>query len=54
MNAVPYANRLLPKIYKVNDMQYQLEHFRIRSLAALGLAFTTGVIAMVAMVVSAL
>ncbi len=41
-------------IAKVTVMHYHLEQCRIRSMAALGLALTTGVIAVLSMLVSAL
>ncbi len=41
-------------IEKVTVMNYHLEQYRIRSMAALGLALTTGVIAVLLMLVSAL
>ncbi len=43
-----------PFIEKVTEMYYHLEQYRIRSMAALGLALTTGVIAVLSMLVSAL
>ncbi len=43
-----------PSIEKVTVMHYHLEQYRIRSIAALGLALTTGVIAVLSMLVSAL
>lgn len=49
-----YAKGLTPPIETVNVMQYHLENCRIRSLAALGLALTTSVVAMLSMLVSAL
>ena len=45
---------LEPSIETVTVMHYHLETCRIRSLAALGLALTTSVVAMVATLVSAL
>ncbi len=41
-------------IAKVTMMHYHLEQYRIRSMAALGLALTTSVIAVLSMLVSAL
>ena len=41
-------------IAKVTVMRYHLEQCRIRSMAALGLALTTSVIAVLSMLVSAL
>lgn len=49
-----YLTKTSQTIDTVNVMHYQLEHARIRSMAALGLALTTSVIAMLSMLVSAL
>ena len=49
-----YAKWLTSPIKTVTVMQYHLENYRIRSLAALGLALTTSVVAMLSMLVSAL
>ena len=51
MNSVKWSSS---SIETVTIMNYHLEDFRIRSLAALGLALTTGVVAILATLVSAL
>ena len=43
-----------PPIETVTVMHYHLEQYRIRSMAALGLALTAGVFAVLSMLVSAL
>ncbi len=49
-----YTNWLTSPIETVTVMHYHLEDCRIRSLAALGLALTTSVVAMLSMLVAAL
>ncbi|MFQ5570881.1 MAG: hypothetical protein ACE5G0_14470 [Rhodothermales bacterium] len=47
------ANRQLPRA-KVTIMHYHMEDYRIRSMAALGLSLTTGLIVMLSLLISAL
>ena len=49
-----YVKQLRSPSETVTIMHYHLEDYRIRSLAALGLALTTGVVAILTMLVSAL
>ena len=54
MSRMNHTNWPSPSLEKVTIMRYHLEDYRTRSVAALGLALTTSIIAIVTMLVSAL